>query len=190
MTVGAPGRPKKGEKPKLSIKQQRFINELPLCDWNVSEAARRAGCSKNTAKQIGHRWMGLPWVTEHLEKKMEEAKRASGLSLEALLEGYKRIAFFDSRDMFDEGGDVQHIKDIGDDAAKILGVTIDMVPADEEGGKPTVKMRILGPSAPDRKLALDSAARALGYFKDNVNLGGEVKAMVEYTAKIRRDGDD
>ena len=60
---------------KLTAKQQRFCDEY-LIDLNATQAAIRAGYSKNAARQIGTENMSKPSIREYIEERMKEKEKA------------------------------------------------------------------------------------------------------------------
>ena len=56
---------------KLSDRQERFIVEYLGCA-NAAEAARRAGYSENTAKQMGYENLTKPYLKQAIEAKRNE----------------------------------------------------------------------------------------------------------------------
>ena len=62
------GEPKK---PKLTDKQRVFIEEYLRC-WNATEAARRAGYSAKTARQIGEENLSKPDIADAIKQRIAE----------------------------------------------------------------------------------------------------------------------
>lgn len=56
---------------KLTDKQQVFINEY-LKTWNATEAARRAGYSEKTARQMGAENLSKPYISAEIAKRIQE----------------------------------------------------------------------------------------------------------------------
>lgn len=56
---------------KLTAKQQRFVDEY-LIDLNATQAAIRAGYSTKTARQVAAENMSKPYISEAIQKRMEE----------------------------------------------------------------------------------------------------------------------
>lgn len=63
------------DNPKLTAKQQRFIQEY-LIDFNATQAAIRAGYNKKTAGVIGNENLKKPYIKSAIEKKMAEIESA------------------------------------------------------------------------------------------------------------------
>jgi phage terminase small subunit len=51
---------------RLTPKQRRFVEELPACGWNATEAAIRAGYSTHTARSIGSENLTKPDIAREL----------------------------------------------------------------------------------------------------------------------------
>ena len=58
----------------MTAKQQRFCDEY-LIDLNATQAAIRAGYSKNTARQIANENLTKPYIKEYIEKRMAEKEK-------------------------------------------------------------------------------------------------------------------
>lgn len=59
---------------KLTPRQQRFCDEY-LIDMNATQAAIRAGYSKNTAKQIGQRLLTNVDLKNYIQERMAEKEK-------------------------------------------------------------------------------------------------------------------
>jgi phage terminase small subunit len=61
---------------KLTDKQQVFVEEYLRC-WNASEAARRAGYSEKTARQIGEQNLSKLDIQEKIQARIAELKMSA-----------------------------------------------------------------------------------------------------------------
>ncbi len=61
---------------KLTPKQQRFVDEY-LVDLNATQAAIRAGYSKNSARQIGEENLSKPVIAAAVAKAKQERSEAT-----------------------------------------------------------------------------------------------------------------
>lgn len=59
----------------LTAKQKRFCDEY-LIDLNATQAAIRAGYSKQTARQIGTENLSKPSIRKHIDERMAEKEAA------------------------------------------------------------------------------------------------------------------
>lgn len=59
---------------KLTAKQKRFCDEY-LIDLNATQAAKRAGYSKKTARAIANENLTKPAIKEYINQRMEEKEK-------------------------------------------------------------------------------------------------------------------
>ena len=69
---------------KLTPKQQRFIEEY-LIDLNATQAAIRAGYSRNSARQIGDENLSKPGIADAVAKAKRERSEATNIDAEWVL---------------------------------------------------------------------------------------------------------
>lgn len=78
------------KRKKLTSKQQRFVEEY-LIDLNATQAAKRAGYSKNRASEIGHQLLQKTTVREAIDAaKLERAARQE-IKQDYVLQNLKEI---------------------------------------------------------------------------------------------------
>lgn len=152
----------------LNDKQKRFVDEY-LVDLNATKAAERAGYSKKTGYSHGQRLLKNVEIQKAIEKAQKNLSERTQITQERVLQEYAKIAFFDPKRMFNDDGTLKQISKLDDDVAAVIG-GIDVVVSYSGSGenkKPdyTKKIKMI-----DKKGALDSIARHLGMFVDNVNL--------------------
>lgn len=68
---------------ELTQKQEVFLNEYLKC-WNASEAARKAGYSENSLRQIAHETLSKPYIQEVIQDRLNSLKMSADESLVAL----------------------------------------------------------------------------------------------------------
>lgn len=61
------------DKPKLTPKQQRFVEEY-VKDCNATQAAIRAGYSEKTAQSIGAENLSKPMIKAYIDEHLEEVR--------------------------------------------------------------------------------------------------------------------
>jgi len=90
---------------KLTPKQERFCQEY-IIDLNATQAAIRAGYSKNTANEIGAENLTKPSIVEHLQSLQKPIAEKALVDAEYVLRGLKNIADTMERNMIsvDENG--------------------------------------------------------------------------------------
>lgn len=85
---------------ELTPKQQRFIDEY-LIDLNATQAAIRAGYSKNNADKIGSELLGKTRVRQAVEEKRKRLSIKTEITAEKILQEYAKIAFSNMADFVD-----------------------------------------------------------------------------------------
>ena len=184
--------PKRARKPRLSEQQERFVHEyLSLWPRNATAAYGRAGyhATGQAARTAASRLLKQPAVAAAIEEHRQEEATRLAVSRESVLAEYAKIAFSDPRRLFREDGSLKNLEEMDDaTAAALVQMEIEEEYADIEpevelepqahGGKlkRRAKRRIaVGRTAKikwgDKRAALDSIVRMMGYAKDNSTLG-------------------
>ncbi len=73
---------------KLTAKQEAFCKEY-LIDLNATQAAIRAGYSKNTAQEIGYENLTKPLIAKTIDKAMAKRSAKTEITAEWVLKGIK-----------------------------------------------------------------------------------------------------
>lgn len=153
---------------KLNTKQKMFTEEY-LIDLNGTQAAIRAGYSKNAAKEIAYELLTKP----HIQKAIAEAKEAreerTHITQDMVIKELSRIAFLDIRKAFDESGNLLPIGQIPEDVARAIGGFETLNITTDDKNEIINKVKII-----DKKGALDSLGKHLSMFTDNVNHSGAI----------------
>lgn len=185
--------PKKGttEGRKLDAREARFVDEY-LVDLDVERAAIAAGYSATMAKTKAYQWVssgkGKPHVLAVVRARQLKLSNKLAVTQERVLQELARISFLDIRKAFDAEGNLKPIADFDDDtAAAIAGLEIDVthskIPAPD--GTPAITTTTSKIKLSDKKGALDSLARHLGMFKDDVSrLGIDITHYMAHDQKI------
>nr|CAA47711.1 subunit 1 of the terminase enzyme [Bacillus phage SF6]CAA47712.1 subunit 1 of the terminase enzyme [Bacillus phage rho15] len=80
------------KEPKLSPKQERFIEEYFINDMNATKAAIAAGYSKNSASAIGAENLQKPAIRARIDARLKEINEKKILQANEVLEHLTRIA--------------------------------------------------------------------------------------------------
>jgi len=108
----------------LNEKQEEFCRQY-IVDHNATQAAVRAGYSRDSASAIGFENLTKPEIRARVETLQEEANSRTGLSADKVLRELMRIAFCDVRRVFAENR-ILNINEIDDDtAAAISSIELD-----------------------------------------------------------------
>lgn len=169
------------EKPRLTRKQQVFIDEYLKC-FNGAEAARRAGYSPHSARQTASDLLALPYISEQIQAGLAEIHMSAEEALKLLAEQAR--------------GDVAQLMEVTS-----MGFNLDMKKAQELGltklikkvkqrtvtkiGKksddPDTETHDLEIELYDAQAALDKILRVHGKFTDRVDVTSDGKALPAIT---------
>jgi phage terminase small subunit len=145
-------------KNKLSPKQERFCQEY-MIDLNATKAAIRAGYSSKTAYSIGEENLRKPEIKKFIQEVREKDAKVAEITRSMVLEGYRKLAFYDTRKFYNENGDLIDVNDLDDETS--FALTSFEVSEEKEKGVVTGYVKKIKMS--DRKNALDSICKVLGY---------------------------
>lgn len=158
-------------KKGLTAKQSKFVLEY-LVDLNATQAAIRAGYSKKTAEVTGFKLLRNGYVAKQIGLKQQELKQKTEITIERVLEEYKRLAFIDPTKIWDKKGNIKSIHEMDEDTRRaIAGIEISTINNTLE----TIKKIKLW----DKTKALDSLSRHLGMFIDRKEITGSLGLQIE-----------
>jgi phage terminase small subunit len=163
----------------LTAKQEIFANEY-LIDLNVTRAYKSAYKVKNdnVAAVNGQRLLRNAKVLAFVSERQKKLSERLEITQEMVLDGYRKLAFYDARKFWDSNGNLRSIPDLDNETAFALAGFEVM---EEKGGDGKGTQIVLGYTKKikmsDRKSALDSICRVLGYNSPekvaNTNTKGE-----------------
>lgn len=163
----------------LTDKQAAFVREY-LVDLNASAAARRAGYSERTAGYIGHENLKKPEIAEAIAEAQTERAERTEVTADRVLKEYACMALYDPKDIASHP--MSGPRDIASLPEAVRRAIIGW--GWDKHGNFTLKLA-------SKQAALDSIAKHLGMFKDNVQLtgidGGPLEVTI--TRRIIRPGD-
>ncbi|MED5545689.1 MAG: terminase small subunit [Pseudomonadota bacterium] len=178
--------------PRLSNQQARFVDEyLSQLPYNATAAYGRAGykATGQAARTAAARLLKQPAVQAAIAEARAQEAAKFAVSRESVLAELAKIAFFDPRRLYHDDGSLKHPNEMDEYAvASLVQMETEEeyadLPTEEEledqpnGGKlkRRSKRRVaIGRSAKvrwsDKRAALDSIIRMMGYAKDNSTLG-------------------
>lgn len=165
----------------LTPKQQRFVDEY-LTDLNATQAAIRAGYSENTAKVIGSENLSKPAIAAAIEKARKKTANKLEITRERVLLEYARLAFVDPRAFYNEDGSLKKVTDLDQDtAAALTGMEVDEIRVGEGEASIGVTRKF---KWSDKRAALDSINRMMGWNEDKLKIQGDPNAPLEVKTKI------
>lgn len=96
---------------ELTPRQDRFCQEY-LIDLNGTQAAIRAGYSKDTASEIAYENLRKPEIQKRVAALMAERAKRTRITKDRVLEGIAELAYFDIADAYDERGAVKPLHEM------------------------------------------------------------------------------
>ncbi len=161
----------------MNPKRSRFIDEY-LIDLNASQAAIRAGYSKATAGQAGARLLKNVQIQEEIEQKRALLEQKTGITQQSVLKELAKIAFSDTRKLYDQDGALKAITELDDDtAASLSGVETDTVTKGEDEAAVRVVTRKV--RRWDKVKALELIGKQLGMFVEQVEHSGNMTVVFD-----------
>lgn len=158
----------------MTDKRENFCQEY-LIDLNATQAAIRAGYSEATARQKAYGLLQEKDVSDRIAELMEDRAKRTRVSQDEVINAYRRLAFYDPRGFYDEGGKLIPIHKLPDDLAfAIQAIDVNDLKVDGAEYSETKKIKTA-----DKQRALDSIAKHLGMFIDRTELTGKDGGAVE-----------
>jgi len=162
---------------KLTPKQALFCKEY-LVDLNATQAAKRAGYSEDTAKQIGSENLSKPAIAERIQKGMDARAIAVGIDAEMVLAELCKLGTYNVQDFIIEDTDgLRAISDLDrDHAAAITEITTRRI-AGKNGGDDTIietKVKLA-----DKGQNLERIGRHLKLFTDKTETSSQVTVTID-----------
>lgn len=153
---------------KLNERQQRFAREY-IVDCNASQAAIRSGYSVRNCKRVGYGLLQKPWVRAEIERLKKAQTQRLDITADAVLAQIARRAFFDTRKLVDEDGNLIPIHKLDDDTQAALDGFELSTEVDKETGALTVTSKI---KLANRDAPLTLLARHLKLLTDKTEVTG------------------
>lgn len=168
----------------LIDKQFVFVQEY-LKNNNATQAAIRAGYSKKTAGKIGYQLLENPRIYKAIQKEKDKAAERNQVSMDRVIQEYKRLAFHDIRKLYDENGNLKPIHELDDDtAAALSGLEHEELYAKKQNIGRTSKLKLAS-----KQPALADLMRHLGGFeKDNQQKSNNEKQIAAMAAMVASGG--
>lgn len=166
-------------------KQLRFIEHYVI-DQNATQAAFKAGYSKATAYNMGHKLLHKhPRVGPEIQRRLAELSERHGIDADRVLLETKRLATSDMRRLFNEHGHLKPPHELDDDTAAAVS-SIEVVAraggVDDDGN--TIIEYVHKIKFWDKNSALEKAGRNQGLFPTKLEHTGKDGAPLEREVQI------
>lgn len=168
----------------LTAKQERFVEEY-MVDLNATQAAIRAGYSKDTARAIACENLTKPHIESAVAEAMKKLSDRTGISQERVLAELAKIGFSDIRKAIKwsgnlvteednpDGGDVLVIKTMISNSVELIDS--DLLDDATAGAIAQISQNAAGGISLkmyDKQTALVNLGKHLGMFSDKVEVRG------------------
>jgi len=160
---------------KLTPKQQAFVQEY-LVDLNGTQAAIRAGYSKDTANVIASENLTKPNIKALVEKRLQERAERTQVTQDMIVSELKKIAFADIRNAVEWGISPVDDTDVNADKNGLGMYPVKLVPSskiddDTAAAVSEVSLTQAGVKIKmhDKKAALVDLGKHLGMFVDKID---------------------
>lgn len=180
---------------KLTEKQEAFCNAY-LIDFNGAKAARAAGYAEDSSNVEASRLLASANIQARITELRTQMGKSFNISRERIAQELARIGFLDIRNVFNENGSLKDPKEWGDDeAAAIAGLETEQT-FEGSGEDRTWTGYLKKVKLTDKKAALDSLAKLMGYnAPDKASLvdpdGNSIQPVINITVvRTKKDTDD
>ncbi len=151
--------------PRLTAKQEMFVNMYFECGLNATAAAKQAGYSEKTARQIGSENLSKPDIAAHIRARMDK----EAMSANEVLHRLAMIARGDFGELVDDNGNPS-IKDAkGSGRSQLIKRIKSRAVTTEKDDYVETEIEILDPLK-----ALELLGKAHSLFTDKVQHSGGV----------------
>jgi phage terminase small subunit len=180
---------------ELTPRQRRFCEEY-LVDLNASAAARRAGYSVDTARQIGAENLTKPDIQTEIQRQIEARSKRTEITADQVVTELGKIAFANMLNYMTIQDDGTAVVDFSmvdrDQGAVMREVTIETYAEGRGDDAQTVKR--IKFALYDKKGALELLGRHFGLFTDKLEakleVQGEDPASILAARRMRREDPD
>lgn len=148
--------------PKLTDKQQRFVDEY-LIDLNATQAAIRAGYSVKNASKIGSELLQKTRISEAVSRRMANRSKRTGVNQDRVVLELAKVAFAKMTDIVDSNGRIKEDAS-PDDLACIESIKY-KESDNEYGGSIEREVKIAS-----KLKALELLGKHLGMWSDKFNV--------------------
>jgi phage terminase small subunit len=164
----------------LTDKQVLFAQEY-IVDLNAGAAAIRAGYSEKTAYEMGYENLRKPQIAELIQQMMDERSKRTEITADMVLKEYAKLGFSNITDYLKVVSEPFEVdgRELTTQVVQIFNT--DSIERTKLDAVAEIKQTKEGISLKlhDKKGALDSMARHLGMFKDEVKHSGEITLTFE-----------
>jgi phage terminase small subunit len=158
---------KKEKKEELTGKQKRFCEEY-IFDYNGARAAKEAGYSEDTAKEIAYENLTKPHVQAYIKELQSDLEKTSGISRLKVLREFEKLAFASIAHLHDTWITRKEFEKLTDDQKSAImeiqtQTRVEMKYNPETEEQEPVQVDFVKVKLFDKQRALDSISKMLGF---------------------------
>ena len=159
----------------LSDRHERFCQEYVI-DYNITQAALRAGYALGSAHVTGSRLMDKFEIILRIEELKLEINTKLAVTRERVIEEFARIGLSDIRKVFAQGRRLKDIQDLDDDTAAAVE-SIELIESSKGDGDIEFTHKI---KLASKVQALKELGKHFNIYEDHQNSGtGEIHILIE-----------
>lgn len=163
----------------LTAKQQRFVEEY-LIDLNATQAAIRAGYSKDTAHSIGHENLNKPEIAEAITQAKQDRSERTQINADWVLSRLAQEVDADMADLIDETtGALRGVHEWPEIWRKGLVAGFDVAELSQDG-QSVGEMKKIKLSDRLKRLELIGKHIAVGAFSEKIQHTGKDGEKLEF----------
>lgn len=175
-----------GRPTNLTDKQERFCQEY-LIDCNAKQAAIRTGYSARTAEQQGSRLLSKAKVAQRIAQLQEKVSSKLDITKEKIIKEYAKLAFTNSEEIFDwKMQEIDVLKPDGTVEKEVVAKPfLKQYEEMEDNAKAAISEiretnQGIAIKMHDKKSALDSLSKVLGFWSDKHELSTDKENPVKF----------
>ena len=162
---------------KLTKREKIFCHEY-IIFWNGAEAARKAGYSKDSAKEIASQNLTKLHINQYIKYIQQDIAKEAGISpLSQILE-LKKIAYGNITDFYDDWGKLKPFEELTDNQKSMLQEISHKV---IKLGDTDFDVELVKLKGHDKRAAIQEINKILGFYapeEKNIKLSGEVSGFM------------
>jgi len=165
----------------LTNKERIFCHQY-IIDWNGARAARQAGYSEHTAKQIATENLSKPYLKAYIASIRDNLEEEAGISKLMIIKEHQKLAFNSIAHLHNTWIERKEFESLTDDQKTCIA-SIDTKTIRKNKGtkkKPkTVHVEFVKVKLYDKQKSLEALSKLMGYNDANkINLSGSVNIPV------------
>lgn len=145
----------------LSDKEERFCQEY-IIDLNATQAAKRAGYSEATARQIGSENLSKLDIQERIGQLKEARVKRTEITADKVLKELAKLGFSNIADYVNDDMTMKQLKTIKRRKSAAISSIKKSVTTFDGGEKETIEFKLY-----DKKGALELIGKHIGFFKED-----------------------